>query len=154
MALPPHSSSDPLSDNGFDLRETEMDGAVAREAKDPGVEESSAKAAGASLPEGWRRLPTGRRGARLYEVSQPGRAHVYWEAGMTLDGKRLRRRFASELQARAWLTVTNEPHRSEVPQDREEIHGAIRIAGVAGGSRAPLVPKVDITLKRLPARRD
>jgi hypothetical protein len=73
---------------------------------------------------------------------------------MTLDGKRLQRRFASELHARAWLAVTGEPRQSAVPHDLEEIHGSIRIARVVGGSREPFVPRSDITLKSLPVRRE
>lgn len=56
---------------------------------------------------------------------------------MTLDGKQLKRCFASELQARAWLAITNEPRQSAIPFDQEEFRDAIRIAGVVGGSRMP-----------------
>lgn len=81
---------------------------------------------------------TGLPGTWLYRVYLPGRALAYWEATMDLDGKVLRRRFASEMHARAWLTITTEPRQSTPPLDLEEFHGPIRTAGVLARSRPPV----------------
>lgn len=83
------------------------------------------------LPEGWRRLATGLRGMRLFRVARPGGGGVYWEAEMTLARTVVRRRFAIELHARAWLGIRNESHPPANPFDREEMHGPFRAACVA-----------------------
>jgi hypothetical protein len=153
MALPTNSSSNSLFDHGFELREMESGVAGAQTEKGALVDEHASDPVSHSLPEGWKRLLTARRGRKLYEVSLPGRSVVYWEAEMILDGKRLQRRFASEPHARAWLAITKEPRRSAIPGDLEEIHGPIRIrergarlwAGYSKGQRriltAPLAKK-------------
>jgi hypothetical protein len=80
------------------------------------------------LPEGWRRLPTGLRGSRLYRVARPDGTAAYWEGEMPLNDERVRRRFASELQARAWLHLATEPRVMLDSVDSEEIHESVRSA--------------------------
>ena len=84
-----------------------------------------------SLPEGWRQFPTGRRGARLYRVTPPG-GEARWQAEMTLNGMVQRRRFASELHARWWLSALDEPHLSSGVPDWEELSAAWRAEFVHG----------------------
>ncbi len=74
------------------------------------------------LRAGWRRLSTGLRGARLYAVTRPG-GGVYWFAEVGRDGVQLNRRFASELQARAWLISLLRPVRAACSFQREEFNG-------------------------------
>lgn len=137
MASTTISSSGLRPENGDQQGAENQDAAFAQTALVQAVQESPGSPAGASLPAGWRRLPTGCPGTRLYRVSPSGRAVVYWEAMMKLDGKLLRRRFAGELLARAWLTITTEPRSSAFPFDLEELNAAIRTARVVGGSRPP-----------------
>jgi hypothetical protein len=74
-----------------------------------------------SLPEGWRRLPTGLRGARLYRVAIDG-SESYWQAEMALNGVVRRRRFANELHARWWLAALDEPRQAPSVSDWEELN--------------------------------
>lgn len=135
MASPTFITSAISPEDGFGQQEGPLGDAFAQSAP---AHAGEAGPTGAPLPAGWRRLVTGLRGTRLYRVCPPGRATVYWEAAMKLDGKLLHRRFAGELHARAWLSVLTEPRSSAAPFDLEEIHGPFRTAGVRGESRLPL----------------
>ena len=73
------------------------------------------------LPEGWRRVPTGLRGARLYRVAING-SESHWQAEMALNGVERRRRFASELHARWWLAALDEPRLAASVSDWEELN--------------------------------
>jgi len=94
------------------------------------------------LPEGWRRLSTGLRGVRLYRVTPVTGGGDYWVAAMTLDGKELERRFASELHARAWLTVRADPRSPVTAVDLEQVHGPFRMACVAAAGNASAISRV------------
>ena len=59
--------------------------------------------------ERWRRLATGLRGVNLFRVTLAVGRGVFWEAECTLNGSWVCRRFASELHARAWLSVASQP---------------------------------------------
>jgi hypothetical protein len=83
------------------------------------------------LPEGWRQFPSGRRGARLYRVTPKG-GEACWQAEMTLNGVVQRRRLASELHARWWLSALNEPRLSPGVSDWEELNTAWRAGFVHG----------------------
>jgi hypothetical protein len=87
----------------------------------------------APLPEGWRRLPTGIRGTRLYRVAPPGGGGVYWMAEMSLNGRTISRRFAGEPHARGWISASIETRPKEVFLDLEEINGPFRAACVGAG---------------------
>ncbi len=79
------------------------------------------------------------RGTRLYRVTHPGGGGVYWEATVTLHERLVHRRFASELHARAWLTIATERRPSATPFDLEELNGPFRAACVvAAGQHAPV----------------
>ncbi|HWA09072.1 MAG TPA: hypothetical protein VG838_06355 [Opitutaceae bacterium] len=77
---------------------------------------------------GSRRLPTGLRGCRLYEMTRPDGSTLCWEAEMSLNGSPVRRRFASELHARAWLRLEAASQANPASIDVEEIRGAFRLA--------------------------
>ncbi len=96
---------------------------------------SGANPGRSTLSECWRSLPTGLRGTRLYRVTLPGGGGVYWAAA-PLHGQSAQRRFASELHARAWLTLATAQHPSAVPFDLEELNGPFRAARVAATDRA------------------
>lgn len=96
---------------------------------------SGANPGRSTLSERWRSLPTGLRGTRLYRVTQTGGGGVYWEAVVTLQDKPAQRRFASELHARAWLTLATERRPSALPFDLEELNGPFRAACVAAASQ-------------------
>lgn len=98
---------------------------------------SEAKPGAPPLPEGWRSIPTGVRGTRLYHVTLPGGGGVYWETAVILNDELVHRRFASELHALAWLTLAVEPGRSAIPFDLEEFNGPYRAAGVASRPATP-----------------
>lgn len=100
--------------------------------------ESGANSGRSKLSEGWRSLPTGKRGTRLYRVTQPGGGGVHWVAEVKHRGEPVQRRFAGELHARAWLTLATERRPSAIPFDLEELNGPFRAAGVAAGHRAPV----------------
>ncbi len=85
------------------------------------------------LPEGWRRLPTGLRGSRLYRVLRPGDAAAYWEAEVPLDSGRVQRRFASELHARVWLHLAAGPRLLPGSVDGDEINGSFRVGAAFAG---------------------
>ena len=80
------------------------------------------------LPEGWRRLPLGLRGSRLYLVTRPDGTAPYWEGEMPLNGARVCRRFASELQARAWLHLAAQPRFTLGVDGLEGLHESARVA--------------------------
>ena len=73
------------------------------------------------LLERWRRLATGLRGARLFKVTLPVAGQVFWEAECTLNGADVSRRFASELHARAWLSVATQSRISVSSVERQEL---------------------------------
>lgn len=139
MASPTFLTSAVFPEWGMKLREDTLDASFEPAAPvNPAGAGPAGPAAAVPLPAGWRRLATGLRGTRLYQVSSPLRTGLYWEAVMKLGGKLLHRRFAGELHARAWLSATREPRGSGIPFDLEEIHGPIRAAGVRAGSRKSL----------------
>jgi hypothetical protein len=70
-------------------------------------------------PTGWRKLPTGLRGARLYVVT-PYDGGAYWLVEVMYNGAQLTRRFASELHARVWLVELLRPGFTPASFDREE----------------------------------
>ena len=63
---------------------------------------------GQNLLERWRRLATGLRGVRLFQVTLAVGGKVFWAVECTLNGVAVCRRFASELHARAWLSVATQ----------------------------------------------
>jgi len=83
------------------------------------------------LPEGWRRVSTGLRGARLYRIATDG-GETLWQAEMALSGKVQRRCFASELHARWWLAALKEPRPAPSVSDWEELNEPMR-AGFGRG---------------------
>lgn len=86
------------------------------------------------LPDGWRRLSLGVRGSRLYHVMRPDGTAPYWEGEMPLNGGRVCRRFASELQARAWLHLAAQPRFTLGVDELDEVHESDRaIAGLDYG---------------------
>lgn len=85
------------------------------------------------LPVGWRRFPTGLRGARLFRVQPAGEGPVHWAVELKLDGKMVSRRFASELHARGWLSVATGPHVPALAIDRGELHDSFRHAALLHG---------------------
>jgi len=87
---------------------------------------------GSSTPaSGWQSLDTGLRGTRLYRVTPAGGGGVHWAAAVILNGELVHRRFASELHARAWLSLATEQGPSAAPFDLEEIRGRFRAACAA-----------------------
>src|SRR4051812_43277142 len=74
------------------------------------------------LFERWRRLATGLRGVRLFQVTLPAAGQVFWEAECTLNGSGVSRRFASELHARAWLSVATQSRMSLSSVEKQELH--------------------------------
>ena len=62
------------------------------------------------LLEHWRRLATGLRGVRLFRITVVTDGKIFWEAGCKLNRDWVSRRFASELHARAWLSVAAQSH--------------------------------------------
>ena len=76
----------------------------------------------APLLERWRRLATGLRGVRLFRVTLPVGGGVFWEAECTLNGASVCRRFASELHARAWLSVATQAKVTLSSVERQEMN--------------------------------
>ncbi|HEY4247023.1 MAG TPA: hypothetical protein VGM64_09220 [Lacunisphaera sp.] len=74
------------------------------------------------MPERWCRLATGLRGVRLFRVTLPSAGQIFWEAECTLNGGDVARRFASELHARAWLSVATQPRMTLSSVEKEELH--------------------------------
>jgi hypothetical protein len=72
--------------------------------------------------ERWRRLATGLRGVRLFRVTLPSAGRVFWEAECTLNGAGVNRRFASELHARAWLSVAAQPRMTLSTVEQQELN--------------------------------
>jgi hypothetical protein len=72
------------------------------------------------LLERWRRLATGLRGVRLFHVTVAV-GGVFWEAECRLNGKWVCRRFASELHARAWLSVATQSSVSLSSVEQKEV---------------------------------
>jgi hypothetical protein len=93
---------------------------------------------GHCLPLGWRRLSTGVRGTRLYRVEPPG-GTLHWAVGITMHGEPVLRRFASELHARAWLSIASEPPFPVRSTDLKLLNQAVResSAGSAGYNARP-----------------
>lgn len=73
------------------------------------------------LVERWRRLATGLRGVRLFQITAAAGNKLFWQAECMLQGGWVCRRFASELHARAWLSVANQPRASVSSVEREEL---------------------------------
>ena len=73
------------------------------------------------LLERWRRLATGLRGVRLFKVTLPSAGRVFWEAECTLNGADVCRRFASELHARAWLSVATQSRMTLSSVEKQEL---------------------------------
>ena len=85
------------------------------------VDQSSLKRR-SRLLERWRRLATGLRGVRLFQVTLPAAGRVFWEAECTLNGAGVSRRFASELHARAWLSVATQSRMAVSSVEKQELH--------------------------------
>lgn len=85
---------------------------------------------GHALPVGWRRLPTGVRGTRLYRVMPPG-GTLHWAVGITMHGEPVLRRFASELHARAWLSIASVPPFPVRSMDLKLLNQAVRESSAA-----------------------
>lgn len=85
------------------------------------------------LPDGWRELPTGLRDARLFHVAPPHGGDGHWLAELTLNGQMQRRRFASELHARWWIAVVDEPGGAPDPSGWLELNEPFRAAGFLRG---------------------
>ena len=85
------------------------------------------------LLERWRRLATGLRGVRLFKVTLPEAGKVFWEAECTLNGAGVSRRFASELHARAWLSVATQSHLSFSSVEKQELHRPCSTSCFASG---------------------
>lgn len=83
----------------------------------------------APLPEGWRRIPTGLRGTRLFRITPPT-GSVYWVAVMMLGRKPVSKHFTVELHARAWLTFVSEKRPAVTTFDLEERNGSFRTAAL------------------------
>jgi hypothetical protein len=90
----------------------------------------------ARLPAGWRQLATRLRGTRLYQITR-ATGGVYWEAGVKLHDEFVRRRFAAELHARAWLALATDHTPTATPFNLEELHGHFRLAGIAASRSRP-----------------
>lgn len=76
---------------------------------------------GKNLLEQWRRLATGLRGVRLFRVTLAVGGKVFWAVECTLNGVRVCRRFASELHARAWLSVATQTDAAMSSVERQEL---------------------------------
>ena len=85
-----------------------------------GSRQASVRSTG-PLIERWHRLATGLRGVRLFRVTLPSVGQVFWEAECTLNGGGVSRRFASELHARAWLSVATQPRMMLSSVEKQEI---------------------------------
>jgi alpha-amylase/alpha-mannosidase (GH57 family) len=85
------------------------------------------------LLERWRRLATGLRGVRLFKVTLPEAGTVFWEAECTLNGTGVCRRFASELHARAWLSVATQSRMSLSSVEKQELHRPCSTSCFASG---------------------
>jgi hypothetical protein len=94
--------------------------------------------AAAGLPhsspfEHWRRLASGQRGVRLYHVTLPASGMVCWETELTLNGRLVHRRFASELHARAWISVATEAKMAVSSVERDELSRPVSASCFAEG---------------------
>ena len=85
------------------------------------------------LLERWRRLSTGLRGVRLFKVTLPEAGRVFWEAECILNGAGVCRRFASELHARAWLSVATQSRISLSSVEKQELHRPCSTSCFASG---------------------
>jgi len=85
------------------------------------------------LLERWRRLSTGLRGVRLFQVTLPAAGQVFWEAECTLNGAGVSRRFASELHARAWLSVATQSRMALSSVEKQELHRPCSTSCFAAG---------------------
>lgn len=74
-------------------------------AAEESAEDSTGSAPALEVPEGWRKLATGRRNAQLFQVSQGGSGGVHWVVAVMLNRRLVQRRFASELHARGWISL-------------------------------------------------
>ena len=71
--------------------------------------------------ERWRRLASGLRGVRLFHVTLAASGKYFWETECVLNGRLVCRRFASELHARAWLSVATQPLAATSSVERDEL---------------------------------
>ena len=85
------------------------------------------------LYERWRRLATGLRGVRLFLVRLHAEGQVFWEAECTLNGAGVSRRFASELHARAWLSVATQSRMALSTVEKQELHRPCSTSCFASG---------------------
>lgn len=85
------------------------------------------------LLERWRRLATGLRGVRLFRVTLPSVGQVFWEAECTLNGAGVSRRFASELHARAWLSVATQSRMMLSSVEKQELNRPCSTSCFASG---------------------
>ncbi len=85
------------------------------------------------LLERWRRLATGLRGVRLFRVTLPSAGQVFWEAECTLNGAGVSRRFASELHARAWLSVATQSRMTLSSVEKQEVNRPCSASCFASG---------------------
>ena len=69
----------------------------------------------------WRRLATGLRGVRLFRVTLAVGGKVFWAVECTLSGVSVCRRFASELHARAWLSMAIQSRAVMSSVERQEL---------------------------------
>ena len=75
------------------------------------------------LTEGWRPPSIDPIGAQLFRVKRCDDGGIYWEVEVVLNGDPVRRRFAHELHARAWLAFAIEPCVPPDSLDLEELNG-------------------------------
>lgn len=73
------------------------------------------------LVERWRRLATGLRGVRLFRIAAMG-DHFVWQAECKLGGEWVVHRFASELHARAWLSVVSQSRMRLSSVEKQEVN--------------------------------
>jgi hypothetical protein len=99
----------------------------------PSAQAGAAVALGGPL-EHWRKLASGQRGVRLYHVTLPAGGVPRWETELTLSGRQVHRRFASELHARAWLSVATQHDLAVSSVEREELNRPVSASCFAEGS--------------------
>ncbi len=71
--------------------------------------------------ERWRRIASGFRGVRLFHVTLVASGKYFWETECVLNGRLVCRRFASELHARAWLSVATQSLVALSSVERQEL---------------------------------
>jgi hypothetical protein len=109
------------------------DGARGRPEAKASVQAGATSSLGRPL-EHWRKLASGHRGVRLYHVTVPAGGVPRWETELTLNGRQVHRRFASELHARAWLSVATQHDLAVSSVEREELNRPVSASCFAEGS--------------------